>query len=154
MSSPLKRFMITAPEGGEKALLKIWLGLQHCIVHEQCIGNAQQDAGDYLNRRMAHKFLQFCLGKFFVGQNVNGFQQFVDDLSLLAGFPTDAHSVMADDDGENCAYSKLERVRTAGKSGIDRQRRNCGRMTAGHTAVAEQTLQVPCFKDNGVDNYF
>ena len=129
-------------------------GLEHDKVHEQRIGDAQQDTGNHLNGRMSHKFFQFCLGKFFVGQNIDGFQQLINDLSLFAGFPANAHSVVADDDGENCTYGKLEGVRTAGKRCVNRQRRNRGRMTAGHAAVSEETLQVPGFKENSVDNYF
>ena len=135
--------------------MKNWaMRLKDEEIHETGIGCAQQNTGHHLNGCVSHKLLQFFGGKILFGQYIDRFDQFIDCLSLFAGFPADAHSVMADDDGQNGADGKLERTGAAGKCRVDGKGCDCCRVAAGHTAVAEQTLQIPAFADNGVDDHF
>ena len=82
-------------------------------MHEQCIGCTEQNSGNDLNGRMAYKFFQFDGRKFLSNQDINGLYKFIDNLSLFAGLPANAHSIMADNNGKNSADGKLKGTSSA-----------------------------------------
>ncbi len=116
---------------------------KHQKIHGHRIQEAQADAHCHLQRGMSHEFLQLDGGKLVLDLELfHNVHQLVDEDGLLAGLLSDAHGIVADDDGEDGGHGELMASRSVHQGAEYRQAGDRGAVAAGHAAVAEEPLKA------------
>ena len=77
--------------------------------------DAENDAGDDLERGVAHEFFKGDFRQFVFGKAFEGIHKDIEELRVLAGFEPDAHGVVTDDDGKDSAYGKFKGTEAIGE---------------------------------------
>ena len=122
-------------------------------VHQQCYHNADGNACEHLQKRMAHEHFQLHFRDFFPNDIINRMEDLAQKHGMLTGFLPNTGSIVANNDGQHTGDGKFHRTGTKMQGAGSGQRCHCSGMTTRHTAIAEQSFNIPFFRDNEIDKH-